>query len=290
MKAFKYSLDKSSKKFLCPSCDKKTFVRFKNIEGQFVDEKFGRCDREVNCGYFLKPEEDKPVFIPRQRVEYKPPSFVPVDLVNKTLTNYESNNLSLYLLELMGESRFIDLVEDYKFGVDDTSEYTSNWTIFWQIDSRTRVRSGKLIRYLENGHRDKGSLMTWFHTKRNIHGDMFPDFNFKQCLFGEHLLGKYPKKPVAIVESEKTALICSFFFEKYVWLSCGGKTQLTRDKTSVVKNRSVTLFPDLGAYDDWHQKATEFGFNISDRIEKIATDEDRNNGLDLADFLLRDTL
>lgn len=40
----------------------------------------------------------------------------------------------------------------------------------------------------------------------------------KQCLFGEHLLLQYPTKPVAIVESEKSALIASHFMpDLYGW-------------------------------------------------------------------------
>jgi hypothetical protein len=34
----------------------------------------------------------------------------------------------------------------------------------------------------------------------------YGDFELKQCYFGEHLLEKYPEKPVAVVESEKTAV------------------------------------------------------------------------------------
>ncbi len=43
-------------------------------------------------------------------------------------------------------------------------------------------------------------------------------------LFGEHLLPMNRGKPVAIVESEKTALVAAYYLPEYVWLASGGKT------------------------------------------------------------------
>jgi len=49
----------------------------------------------------------------------------------------------------------------------------------------------------------------------------------KQCLFGEHLLSDtsatMSAKPVAIVESEKTALVAAMFIPDFVWLVRPGK-------------------------------------------------------------------
>lgn len=285
MKAFKYTLDKSSKKFLCPSCNKKTYVRYRDIEGNFIDDKFGRCDREVNCGHFLRPEDDKPVFVPTKRREDKPPSFIPLEFAINTYRDYEQNSFTKWLFSLFDEPTVEKLIEQYRFGVDDTGPYTKDWTIFWQYDIHNKIRSGKIIKYMEDGHRDKEHNATWFHKKFNVI-DQFPDFNLKQCLFGEHLLPS-TTKPIALVESEKTALIASVYIDRYTWVACGGKTQLTSDKVAPLRNRSVTLFPDLGAYEDWSLKGKEFGFNVSDHLEKIATKDDREQGLDLADFLLR---
>lgn len=92
--------------------------------------------------------------------------------------------------------------------------------------------------------------------------------------------------PIAIVESEKTAIIASHFIDRYIWLACGGLGGLGHEKCQVLRNRSVTLFPDLGAYEKWREKANQLGFNISNHLEKIATPEQREQGLDLADFLI----
>lgn len=44
-------LDKSSKKYICPQCQKKSFVYYLSLDGTPVDERVGRCDREDNCAY-----------------------------------------------------------------------------------------------------------------------------------------------------------------------------------------------------------------------------------------------
>ena len=59
MKQFKYHFDKSSKKFNFPQCGKKRFVKYIETEtGQYADSKYGRCDRQDNCGYSMSPNNN----------------------------------------------------------------------------------------------------------------------------------------------------------------------------------------------------------------------------------------
>ena len=44
-------------------------------------------------------------------------------------------------------------------------------------------------------------------------------------LLGKYLLPLFPEKPVALVESEKTAIICAGLIPKFIWLATGGKSQ-----------------------------------------------------------------
>ena len=145
----------------------------------------------------------------------------------------------------------------------------------------------KYIRYTENGRRDKSSLTTWEHSRKTSKGLAYPGFNLKQCFFGEHLLANDMTKPVAIVESEKTAIIASILHDKYIWLACGSKNGLSDYKMQILRDRKVMLYPDLGAYSEWYEKSVKYNVGISDILERNATQEDRENGLDLADFLLR---
>jgi hypothetical protein len=344
-KKFKYTLDLSSKKFICPDCNKKTFVRYKNQEGDYhEDPRFGRCDRENNCGCMNIPKDDPQEktmedFAPKKRIPENPASFIPFEHMESSWNNYKYNPFTLFLVKLFGDAKTVELIKKYRWGVDNTSIYTRLYTIFWQIDSNEKVRSGKMIEYGEDGRRKKESLTTWFHRKKDGNNNLFPDFNLKQCLYGEHLLKLEPTKPVAIVESEKTAIIASVFIPKYLWLACGGLTQLDQSKAKALKNRSVTLFPDLGsvgkngdqyidsqtnivwtkenevwiktdkkkdkwpqgsdkhkfrsgngepasAYSIWSGYAKKYNWNISNHLEKVATEEQRKQGLDIADFLI----
>jgi hypothetical protein len=108
-------------------------------------------------------------------------------------------------------------------------------------------------------------------------------------LFGEHLLKQYPFKNVAIVESEKTAVICSHFWSEYIWLATGGKSQLN-DRLQVLKGRKIVAFPDVDGYQEWREKLSQvvgIDITVSDILEKSASAEDRSNHVDIADLLIR---
>lgn len=193
--------------------------------------------------------------------------------------NYYENPLFKYLSELLGDGIIEDAFLKYKVCA------INDWCVFWQIDINGMIRSGKYIKYLSSGHRCKETSASWHHKKTKEYIPVYPDFNLVQCFFGEHLLSD--NKPIAIVESEKTAVIASIFMDKYTWLACGSKYGLNDVKCACLFNKQVTLFPDLGAFNEWKDKARYYGFSISSHIEKIANEKDRLMGLDLADFLLR---
>jgi hypothetical protein len=103
---------------------------------------------------------------------------------------------------------------------------------------------------------------------------LLPDnWELTQCLFGEHLLKQYPFKNVAIVESEKTAVICSFFWTEYIWVATGGKSQLN-NKLQVLKGSKIVAFPAVDEYQEWMEKLSQVSgldITVSDVLEKNAT-------------------
>ena len=118
------------------------------------------------------------------------------------------------------------------------------------------------------------------------------DWTLSQCLFGEHLLPLYPEFPVALVEAEKTAVICSAVFPEFLWLATGGLGQFN-DRVKVLLGRQVIAFPDLGAYDRWRKKAKDYpllDITVSDYLEKNATPELREMGADLADWVVEERM
>ncbi|MBD0778245.1 hypothetical protein HPE56_10610 [Maribacter sp. ANRC-HE7] len=54
---FRYRLDPSPKKHICPSCGKRRFVRYVDVKtNEYLDDQnLGRCDRESSCGYHKSP-------------------------------------------------------------------------------------------------------------------------------------------------------------------------------------------------------------------------------------------
>ncbi|MDR0835283.1 MAG: DUF6371 domain-containing protein, partial [Tannerella sp.] len=112
-------------------------------------------------------------------------------------------------------------------------------------------RAGKIIVYGKNGHRRKDVMppVQWAHSILKL-----PDFHLSQCLFGEHLLHDNTKK-VAIVESEKTAIIASVYLPEFIWMACGGCGNLSLKLCEPLKGRNVVLFPDCGKFDEWTEKA-----------------------------------
>lgn len=279
---FEYKLDRSSKKFECPNCGKKTLVRYVNINGEFLQGDFGRCDREINCGFLSIPNQEKVIVAP-SAIVHKQIQFIDFNDAVATSCHLEDNTLIRFLISKIGFDATNEVIQNYRIGVDQTNPNTRDWIIWWQFDINGNCRSGKLMKYRSDGHRDKTHPSTWYHKV----DPKYRSFEVTQCFFGEHLIQSFPNRKIAIVESEKTACIASHFIPDYTWLASGSLTGLGYEKCKVLKNRNVTLFPDLGAYDKWKEKANEYKFNISNALEQNCTDDQRSMGLDLADFLIK---
>jgi hypothetical protein len=294
MKTFRYILDKTSRKFKCPACGRLKFVRVVDTaSGEYLPEEYGRCDREVNCGYFHFPEqkieEEGQESVSKIAPQREPlPSFIPYKIFSLSRTHYESNNFVKFLLNQFGEESAIQAITSYHIG---TSMHWPGSVVFWQIDAEGKIHAGKIMLYHSTtGKRvrdPKKDYITWAHKALKLE-----NYNLKQCLFGIHLLRLNPGRPIAIVESEKSAIIASIYFPKLIWLATGSLSNLTTEKCAVLKGKQVILFPDLGCLDRWKEKALEIErslsieFRVSDLLELHATAEDIKNGLDIADYLL----
>lgn len=259
---YKWVLRKGGGKMRCPNCGQMRFVPYVSaLDGQTIaGAEYGRCDREQNCGYQKYPNgKDAPDVKPVERVQEKPLRFYPSAVLIDVRTN-----LFDYVTELVGVRHAMNIWQRYFIGRDGSR------TIFWQIAKDKSIRAGKSIPYLPNGHRDKTDKYpaNWLHKSRAWAG-CFEGKELQQCFFGEHLLTEFPDKPVAIVESEKTAAIMSEYSAKYVWLASGGSQGLKNaDKNKSLAGREVLLIPDHGQYWSWAMIANENGWECTDAIEK----------------------
>lgn len=175
----------------------------------------------------------------------------------------------------------------YRIG---TSAKWGGSAVFWQTDEARKVRTGKIMLYNPaTGRRVKEpqARVSWAHSELRL-----PDFNLRQCLFGQHLLPSYPDKTVFLVESEKSAVIAAHYMPDVLWLATGGKNGRFNVQTvEALRGRDVILLPDLGATDAWREKLPMLqpvcrSVAVSTMLEDMATDEQRSLGLDIADFLL----
>ena len=305
MTDYRFSLQKYKRgsKLSCPQCGKKQcFVRYIDCQGEIrFPDYVGRCDHEQSCAYHYTPADyfhDNPT-LPDSR-DYNwtesrkpkpclipPTSYIDRQLMEQTLTNYAMNPLYIYLSSLLGRDETKRIFQLYQVG---SSKKWGGSTVFWQVDWQGRVRTGKIMLYdSATGHRIKEprSYVSWVHTELNLQ-----DYYLKQCLFGEHLLSENPTKSVAIVESEKSALIATHYMPDFIWLATGGMHGCFKaDVVNVLKDRAVMLCPDLGATEIWQSKIPLLSpicskVILSDTLERCATDEQRKAGLDIADFLL----
>jgi hypothetical protein len=153
------------------------------------------------------------------------------------------------------------------------------------MDNSGNIRSGKIMAYdITTGKRvkkeDGSPQISWAHTELNI-----PDFNLNQCLFGLHLLSESIKQ-VAIVESEKTAVIMSIEFPQYTWMATASLNGFKYDLLEPLKNKEIIAFPDKGGYERWRSTADNLnrvGFDI--RVSKLLENKGYETGWDLVDVI-----
>jgi len=212
--------------------------------------------------------------------------FIPEKVMRRSFNHYDQNNFALWLVEIFGEEKALELAFAYGLG---TSKHWPGACVFWQIDDARRVRRGKVMLYnAETGRRVKepGSMVAGVHWLLGM-ADRKPP----ACLFGLHLAAADRSRPVAVVESEKSAIIGAGFVPEFIWTATGGKGSLNRAMLEPLQGRRIILFPDLGAFDEWRKKAEGLpGVRVSDVLEQRASEEDRAAGLDVADYLLREHL
>jgi len=331
---YRYIFEKGSKKHHCPECTKKRFVRYiDNETGNYLPEQYGRCDRESKCCYFLNPYQDgyakaiwpqeqgnmsdwKPTKVKKvKKVNVQNKSFFyPLEILYRTRTGYEQNTFVQNLLqrvpfpfEVQDLEKVISL---YHLGTVQNG-YRSGANTFPFIDVGGNVRAVQVKQFNEQNHTTGTDFLHSIIEKHHTHNNKpLPEWmkaynkndSKVSCLFGEHLLSKYPYNPIALVEAPKTAIYGTLYFGfpeqpiNLLWLAVYNLSSLNLNKCKALKGRNVYLFPDLSkdgkAFELWSSKATEIQkrlqgthFHVSDLLERYATEQDKEEGRDIADYL-----
>jgi hypothetical protein len=327
MTAYPFGLEKGSKKAVCPRCGRKSFKRIiENATGLYLPDHVGRCDHESSCGYEYTWKQyfrENPGLAHRPRSKpgtrasqfmhvyarvgstehadredaWRLSDYMGLDHLLPILRNYEHNPLVQYLLELFphDQNSVEDVLKEYLIGTKD------HMTVFPTIDISGRLCKAKMMTFdQQRGKRIKAgysisSLEYSLKRKGILHDEFSTD---KNVFFGEHLLSKYARRPIAIVESEKTALVASIckaaFPYEFVWLATGSKSWLKHRRLQRLGiNKNIILYPDADGFQKWSEIAVQaqnlgMRVTVSGVIQKFASADEKAQGFDLADYLVRE--
>ena len=336
-KEYRYKLASNKvPKLNCSHCGaKKHWQRYIDIEtGEVLPKEYGRCDNEGKCGEWNDPYKDgyakaiweqeqgnKTDWKPQQTKRIKKPvnkpqkAFIPFEIFSRTRTGYEQNTFIQNLLTRV----------DFPFMAQDIEKLISLYHLgtvpktgavcfpFIDIKGNVNAVQEKIFNHLNQTDKTKKYHTSWIHSRltcSEYRNQPLPKwleaYNRNEtkvsCLFGEHLLSKYPYNPVALVEAPKTAIYGTLYFgfpeqpKNLLWLAVSNLSSLNLNKCKALKGRNVYLFPDLSkegkAFELWSSKATEIQkrlqgthFRVSDLLERYATEQDKEEGKDIADYL-----
>ena len=198
-----------------------------------------------------------------------PPLEIPRDWVSRTMKLMPMATLATWYYSLpwaMDQiNRMHQTLWEYCVG-----GWKDGRVVFWMIDHTGVPRAAKLMRYLEDGHRDKTAHPGWIYNQDGCRQVCKPDeHTILKPLFGSHLLKRYPQAAVNIVESEKTALVMANYYgipDRQLWLACGGLKFLQLDSLQplIDQGRKVWLWPDKDGVDEWQEVADKLG---SDQVQ-----------------------
>ena len=271
---YKYQLRRGGRKMVCPNCGQRRFVPYVLTEDNetIVNPDWGRCDRESSCGYWMKPNGN--VQLPDTARIVKPVEPLRFDHTCGIPNRF--NSLMPYAEWLVGKDK-----ADKAFELYNVTTMYGDWCVFWQVAKDGTIRAGKAIRYV-SGHRDKTQTppVKWLHKDKALKS-FYTGEALEQCFFGEHLLTEGCK--VAVVESEKTALLMSAIRGDYVWLAAGGSCNLQNPtKNKVLDGYDVTVFPDNGMFVKWRQIALPKGWVVNETC--LPEREGMKDGYDILDL------
>lgn len=191
---------------------------------------------------------------------------IPMWMMRHTMENAGESTLVRWLRSLpwdeVQRERIDKTLKNYFVGCSKEGH-----TIFWQVDELGYVRTGKMMHYKSDGHRDKDKGRSWIHAKLKRVGK-FDDtkYTMRQTLYGMHLLDMCPNATVNIVESEKTALIMTIAYgdmRRCVWMATGGVCNLNEKvlKPIIERGRKVVLYPDKDAAECWREIAKGIAYD-----------------------------
>lgn len=283
MKSYRFVFDTSQtarangrrQKQVCPRCGHRSLVLYIDREtGKPLGENCGKCDHEQSCGYNLTPKQyasDNHLNLRGGALKPSPMANIPLQplrvpnyYVREAEKHAWDSPLVAWLSSIFNRETVAKAVSLYHVG------QIGRYTVFPQIGVDGWTRTGKMIAYRPDGHRDREAGADWLHSylRRYGHGKEVVG-ELHQCLFGLRLLrGRSASTLVRVFEGEKSALAMTCYdiatgAGNVVNLATGGcamlKNLLTASATILQGFDSITLFPDAGEAERWKQDVVASG-------------------------------
>ena len=260
--------------------------------------------------YGIYVEEDNYEQMVAKRAEYKK-TFVPreplaptrlgvwnFDILKNFVPNNDKNVLLKWMLSLPFKPEHLEnlrlAIKLYGIGTA-VSESEYGWTVFPLIDQKMQIRNLKFMKYKPDGHRSKDKYSTnWLKAMKVREGKFNEEtHHVENCLFGLHLAPAFPDAEICLVESEKSAILCSAFTNpnERLWMATGGMQFFKPDMVAplIAAKRDIVLYPDYDGYDTWEKAASIIDYprmSISQKPRELHIMADGPKA-DIADIMVR---
>lgn len=217
-------------------------------------------------------------------------TYIPMQMVDELVS--AENSLCQCLMRMFQPEAVEWITEEYRLG-----SYTMNGhedcTVFPSIDRQGRVCNLKVQHYDTDpssprfAHSTPGTCF-WLGSLWARDGRLQKDAQFStKCMFGEHLLSRYPDSMVVLVESPKNAIFGALAFPRWTWVATGNKGMLRREVLQPLHGRDVIVIPDLDAIGEWSSaigKMTDLAnFTVFDICRQKAPEDQPK--FDIADYI-----
>ncbi len=294
MKNYPCRLDPSSKKFVCPNCGKRKFVKYiSTATNEYLPEKYGKCDR-LSCtqldqnnpykdGYFKQNKIHSTNYVVntvKQQKKARIVKFIPDYQLVKLEEQYSSSSFYKNLITNVNHpftpDKLNPVFEFYRLGAIKSKAYMNGALAIPYINISQKITAIQVKDFDKHNHTSKTnfyhSMLQYYYKKMNKEQPKWLRAYLKteskvHSLFGEHQLKYFKNNPVAIFESPKTAIYASLYFglpekpKDILWLATFNIYGIKEENLKVLEGRDIILFPDLSkkniAFKMWSNKAEE---------------------------------
>lgn len=250
---------------------------------KWLSNEFGISTTQAGSSV-LRPKP-RPVVKPVEPVY----AYIPMSMLDELVSS--ENSLCRCLMSMFRLEAVEWLVEEYRLGCYSMNGQ-DDYIVFPNIDRQGRVCNLKVQHYDTDpfsqrfAHSDDKTF--WLGAIWAKEGRLPKDAAFRSsCLFGEHLLQRYPNSKVALVESAKNALFGALAFPDLLWVATGNKGMLKREVLQPLQGRDVIVIPDCDAVDEWADAISKMAdlanFSVSDFCRRMAPEGQPK--FDIADYL-----